>query len=88
MIRFAVANRAAQREAIDARQHHVEHHQVEALGLGARERALAVADADARVAFEPEVQADKLADVRLILDDENARGGGRGRYHRLFTLRP
>jgi hypothetical protein len=34
------------------------------------------------------VQAHELADIRLVFDDEHARGsGGRG-YHRLFTPVP
>ena len=52
--------------------------------LGARQRRLAVADAFARIAFEAEVQAHQLADVRLVFDDEDARSG----RHSFFTVRP
>ena len=80
----AAAHRAAQRDAVEPGQHNVEHEQIEANGFRALERRRAVGRAFARVALEPEVQADELADVRLVFDDEHA---WRGR-HRFFTVHP
>ena len=65
------ADRAADRDAVDAGQHQVEDDQVERLGAGARERLLAVADRLDLEALEAEVQHDQLADVRFVFDDED-----------------
>ena len=85
MIRPPVANRAAQREPVKARNHQIEHQQIEAIALGAFQRLLSVADAFARVAFQPEMQAHELADVRLVLDDQHPRMRGLG--HDFFIIR-
>src|SRR6185503_383715 len=71
-IHAAVANGAAQRYAVEARQHDVEHEQIERLGLGQPQRLASVSTRLARIALEPEVQADEIANVRLVFDDEDA----------------
>src|SRR5439155_23157368 len=59
-------------QSVQLGNHHVEDQQVEALGLGTRQRLSAVADAVAGVAFEAEVQADQFPNVGLVFDDKDA----------------
>ena len=66
-------DRAADRDAVEPRQHQVEHDQVERLRARVAQRLVAVADRDGRQPLEPQVQRDEVADVRLVLDDEDAR---------------
>src|SRR5882724_3108169 len=49
-VRRAVAHRAAERQAVEARNHRVEDEQVESLALGALQRLPAIADGFASVA--------------------------------------
>ena len=53
VIEAAVPDRAAQRQAVEAGNHHVEHHQVVALALAALQRRGAVGEAFALVPFVP-----------------------------------
>ncbi len=91
---------AAQLQAVDARQHHVEHHQ---LGLGALDQVAggdAVAGLEGAVPLAAQVGGDDLAHDRLVVDDQDSRdrslraGGGllhrvRLRAHRpMMTCRP
>ena len=66
------ANRAAQRHAVQAGQHQVEHDQLEGLAAGQGQRVVAVALRDDRQTLELQVQLDELADVRVVLDEEHA----------------
>ena len=75
-VRAPVSDGTTQRQSVEAWNHHVEHQQIEALGLSAPEGLGAVADCVAAVAFEAEMQAHELADVRLVLDDQHMRTGG------------
>src|SRR5436190_19280743 len=75
-VRAAAADGAADAEAVQPGNHHVEDDQVEPLVLRARDRLPAVRKPFTRVAFEAEMQTDQFADVRLVFDDEHARRGG------------
>src|SRR4029079_17622614 len=72
-LRSAMAHGAAQRQPVDAGNHDVEDEEVEPFGFGALQSFPAIAYAVARVALEAEMQADELADVRFVLDDEDSR---------------
>ena len=69
-------------EAIDARQHHVEDHEVEAGGIGGKlgqRRLPGIDDLDV-VLLGDQVEAEPLGDVLLVFDDENTAhcGGNTG----------
>jgi hypothetical protein len=72
MIDAAVPHGTAQRQTVEAGDHHVEDEQVEAVQFGARQSALPVADGLAGVALMAEMEADELADVGLVFDDQDA----------------
>ena len=72
LVRALAPHRAADRNAIDARQHQVENDQIEGLGTGADERLLAVGHRLDLEALEAEVELDQLANVRFVFDDQNA----------------
>jgi hypothetical protein len=65
-------DRAADGNAVEARQHHVEHDQIERLGARLLKAAQAIPGRRCSQAFEAEVQQHQLADVRIVLDDEHA----------------
>jgi hypothetical protein len=76
------ANRAAQRHAVQAGQHQVEHDELERVAPGQGKRFVAVALRDDRQTLELQVKLDQLSDVRVVLDEEHASCGLRaGRIH-------
>src|SRR5581483_11992149 len=85
----AGAQAAADFEAIDARQHHVEHHQVRRESLERLDRGEAVADGADVVAVTAQVAFDDVGDHALVLDDEDAAAGtGRGERRRAHGIQP
>ncbi len=68
------AQPAADLVAVDARQHDVEHHEVEGAGLGECERVVAVGGDGDVVALFAQVVAHELGDGRFVVDDEDAGG--------------
>ncbi len=64
-------DRPAHRDAVESRQHQVEHDDVERLRPRVAQPFVAVADRHDGQAFQPQVQRDQVADVRLVLDDED-----------------
>ena len=71
-IRAAVADRAAERNAVEARQHHIEEHDVEGCGARALERERAIGDLVDDEAGQAEMQPEQLADRSFIFDDKRA----------------
>ena len=69
------AEAAADLEAVDARHHDVEDHEVEALAGEGLERLLAVARGDDLVALLLEGEAQQLEDRLLVVDQQDARSG-------------
>ena len=63
---------AADRHAVDLRQHQIEHDDVEWLLGDQPERFLAVGGRGDRQPFQAQVELDKLADVRLVFDDQGS----------------
>ena len=59
------------RDAVEPRQHQVEHDQVERLGPRRAERLVAVAFETHAQPLELEVQLDQLADVLLVFDEQH-----------------
>ena len=61
-------------ETVLARQHHVEHHDLECMPLFQEqlERLFAVTRHDGLVAFRFEVEAETVGDVLFVFDDEDA----------------
>jgi hypothetical protein len=80
VIRPAVAHGAAERQAVEPGNHHVEDQQIEALLFDALQGGGAVGQAFARVALVPQVQAHELTDVALVFYNEDT-------CHRFFTAR-
>ena len=69
--RFGLASDgAAEGQAVDARQHHVQHDHIEWLVADDVQRLPAVRHGDARVTLRLEMGAHEVADVVLVLDDE------------------
>ncbi len=68
---LAVAQLAAYRQAVQARQHQVQHHQIE--GIAAKDfKSLDTVCGDGRVALKIlEVDPDQPGDVRVVLDDQH-----------------
>ena len=69
---FMAASRSQHLEAVHARHLDVEQHQVRRLALGEREPFLAGRGADELVAFVFERHPQRIADGRLVVDDEDA----------------
>src|SRR5262245_7671077 len=69
--RLGAAQPSADLEAVRARQHDVQHDQSRSLARDLGQRALAGVRLTNRVAFLLEMKADELADVLLVLDDED-----------------
>ena len=67
------ADGAADRDAVQARQHQVQDHEVERLGPGEPQRFRAVADRDRRQLLDAQVERDEIADVLVVFDDQHAR---------------
>jgi hypothetical protein len=65
------ADRAAHRHAVESRQHDVEDDEIEPLGARRLQRVRAVARRGGREAFEAQMEEDELADVLVVLDDED-----------------
>jgi len=65
------AQRAAHRHAVEARQHHVENDDVEALSPPERQPGASVGRLLDGEAGKAEVQAQQVANGRLIFDDEH-----------------
>src|SRR5262249_25845070 len=82
LVLTAAPHGAAERDAVEARDHQVEHQQIEAFALGPRERLLAVGQPFTGVALESEMQAHELTNVPLVFDDEHARR----QRHGFFTI--
>ena len=66
-----LANLLARFDAVEHGQHDVEHDEVRLLALRHRDRAAPVARRDDRVAAALQVEAQRLQDRRLVVDDEN-----------------
>ena len=66
------AQPAADLEAVDARQHHVEHDRVVVVRLGHPERVLAAARDVGGEPLVDEAAADQARHPQLVLDDQNA----------------
>ena len=85
---------AAQREPVLARQHEVEHDEIDVRSLEHPPHRLALADGGHAIAILLEVVAQQCADVAVVIDDQNVlRGGvhGIGKRHvccRAATIRP
>src|SRR3954453_204669 len=73
--RRAASNPAAELEAVDSREHHVQHDQVYGLLLQHRSRRRAVVGLERRMPFPLQVAHDHFADDRLVVDYED--GGHR-----------
>ena len=71
-VALAAAQAATDLQAVHARQHHVQHHQVVAAGLRFTERGDAVVDERAVAADLAELQRHQPADVDVVLDHEHA----------------
>jgi hypothetical protein len=71
-IRTAVADRAAERHAVEAWQHHIEEHEVEACGARALERERAIGDLVNDEAGQAEMQPEQLASRSFVFDDTRA----------------
>ncbi len=72
LVRALAAHRAADRNAVDTRQHQVEDDQIKRLGGGAHQRLLPVGNRLDLETFEAEVELDQLADVGFVFDDQDA----------------
>ena len=80
------ADRAADFEAVDLRQHQVEDHQIGWLGRNRGQRVAARRDPLGREPGFGEVMGDELCDVRIVLDDEDARRHARPFYRGRIPL--
>jgi hypothetical protein len=65
-----VPDRAAQRQSVSARQHHVQHDDIERPSAHDLQRLASVRNRDALVPVGLDLRADQLPDVRLVFDDE------------------
>ena len=72
----ALADPAADGEAVGAGQHQVEDDQVRTLVLDERDRRVAVPGLERAVALAAQVLDDDLADDRLVIDDKHRRHPG------------
>ncbi len=72
-IRAVTADRLTQRDAVEPRQHEIEHDQVEAAFLRDMERLFTVADDRAVEVGQLQMEADEIADRLFVLDDQDAR---------------
>ena len=66
--------------AAEPGQHEVEDDEVDHVGLDRLDRGPAVADDRDRVAVALEIQAQQLAEARLVLDDQDPRVRGHGSH--------
>ncbi len=66
-------HRPADGDAVELGQHHVQDEQIERIGLREPQPFRPGPGRDGRQPLEPEVQHDEIADVPIVLDDEDAR---------------
>ena len=66
--------------AAQSGQHEVEHDEVDAVRLDGLDRRSPVADDGHRVPVALQVEAQELAEARLVLDDQDPRGGRHGSH--------
>ena len=62
---------AADLDPVHAGQHHVEHHEVRLAGTGRGERRLTVAGGRDPMALAHQVEAQQVADLGVVVDDED-----------------
>ncbi len=80
-----LAQLLAQRQPILAGQHQVQHHRVEGPGSQCRAHAITVAGDDGLQALLAQVLGEQGADLRIVIDDQDAGGRGLGFGHgRIF----
>jgi hypothetical protein len=71
LVQSAVPNSPAKRQAVDARNHDVEHQQVKGLGFYPRKRVPAIPECVACVAFETQVQTNEVTAIWFVLNDQD-----------------
>ena len=77
LIRPARPQRAAQRDAVHAGKHDVQHHQIEPIGAQAIQRRVSIRDLFGLEPRQRQMESDDLPDRRFIFDDQRSPGGFR-----------
>ncbi len=83
-VRAALPRRAAERDAVEAREHDIEQQQIEPLLPDAIERLAAVSDAFGLEPCQAQMQPQDLAYRRIVLDDERLQAWRRSTHQRIF----
>ena len=81
----ALPRRAAERDAVEAREHDIEQQQIEPLLPDAIERLTAVSDAFGLEPCQAQMQPQDLAYRSIVLDDERVQAWRRSTHQPIFA---